>query len=144
MLRYQQDLIRIGSYTLRPIDQPYVLEDPWETSVQNVYQKLKYEMQQRNRIRIMIYGYYLGKLIQLSITPREKWQEFTRSHQISNGYYFFKGSTRIYELFKRDPNQIYQTLALSFRIIARMKTPDLQQLLQCNQELDEIFESVEL
>ncbi|RHZ55113.1 hypothetical protein Glove_420g96 [Diversispora epigaea] len=45
---------------------------------------------------------------------------------------------------KRDPNQIYQTSALSFRIITRMKVIDLRQLLQCNHDLDKIISSVDL
>jgi hypothetical protein len=60
MLQFKQDLIRIGGYTLQQIDRPYNPGDSWEVSTQTVYQKLKDEMQQRNRIMIMVYGYYLG------------------------------------------------------------------------------------
>src|SRR6185436_13126599 len=72
MLEYQQDLLRLGSYTLKQIDRPYNLNESWETSVQHVYQKLRQKMFQKNRIMTMVYGYYLGELIQLSITSREK------------------------------------------------------------------------
>src|SRR4051812_3515253 len=128
MLKFKQDLIRIGGYTLHQITRPYNPGDSWEASTQTVYQKLKDEMQQRNRIMIMVYGYYLGELIQLSVTPRYKWQEFTQANNITNEYYFYLGSIRIYKLFEKDPAQIYQTSALSFRNIRRMKVADYKEL----------------
>jgi hypothetical protein len=63
MLKYKQDLINFGSYTLKQIDRPYNPGDPWEISANNVYQKLRYEMKQKNRIMTLVYGYYLGDLI---------------------------------------------------------------------------------
>jgi hypothetical protein len=144
MLQFKQDLIRIGSYTLRQIDRPYHPGDPWEISTQVVYEKLKNEMQQRNRIMIMVYGYYLGELIQLSVTPRHKWQEFIQTNNVTNEYYFYLGSIRTYKLFEKDPAQIYQTSALSFRSIRRMKVLDYKELLQCNQDLNELIRSIDI
>jgi len=57
MLGYQQNLLRLGSYTLKQIDRPYNLNELWETSVQHVYQKLRQEMFQKNRIMTIVYEY---------------------------------------------------------------------------------------
>lgn len=144
MLKYQQDLIRFGSYTLKQIDRPYNLTEPWETSIQCIYQKLKQEMVKKNRIMTMVYGYYLGELIQLSVTPREKWKEFAQNNQLPNEMYFYRGSERIYKLFEKDKSQIYCTLTLTYRILARMKNTEFQELLQYNQDLNHLTVNINL
>jgi hypothetical protein len=144
MLEYQQDLLRIGSYTLKQIDRPYNLNEPWETSVRNVYQELRQKMFQKNRIMTMVYGYYLGELIQLSITPREKWKEFVRDNHIPNEIYFYRGSARLYKLFEKNVSQIYCTLNLTYRILVRMKTTEYQTLLQYNQDLIDLTANIDM
>jgi predicted membrane-bound dolichyl-phosphate-mannose-protein mannosyltransferase len=144
MLHYKQDLIQIGSYTLKQIDRPYNSSDSWEQSVQNVHQHLRNEMKQRNRIMIMVYGYYLGELIQSSITPRDKWQEFVRNFKVSTEYYLYFGSTQIYKLFKDNSAQIYQTSTLSFCALFRMKIHDYEELIQCSQDLNELVNGINL
>jgi hypothetical protein len=144
MSKYYSDLLQIGSYTLKQIDKPYSLTESWETSVQYVYQKLKYEMTQKNRIMTMVYGYYLGELIQLSITPRDKWKEFAHDNCMPNEIYFYRGSERLYKLFEKDISQIYRTLTLTYRTITRMKLAQYKELLQYNQNLNEFADNINL
>lgn len=99
-------------------------------------------MRQRDRIMTMVYGYYFGELIQFSITPKEKWDEFKRDHQIPSSYYLYRGMTRLYQLFKRDPSQIYRTLTLTFNTVSRFKTTEYQQLFQYNQDLHDFTDSL--
>jgi hypothetical protein len=131
--KYQQDLVRIGSYLLKQIDRPYNLSNPWEESIKNIYQQVK--RQGRNRIMAMAYGYYLGELIQLSVTPRAKWLEFVREQKLRGENHFYKGATRTYKLFEGNVEQIYRTEALSFRVLGRMKASEYESLLQYSKDL---------
>jgi hypothetical protein len=70
--KYKQDLLAIGSYTIQQIPCPYDFADNWELSMQSIYSKFKDKIRRRQRIMTMVYAYYLGELIHLSITPREK------------------------------------------------------------------------
>lgn len=142
MSQYQQDLINFGSYPLRQIDRPYSLSDLWEISVYNVYQKLRHENRSKNRVMGLIYGYYLGELIQLSVTPRDKWKEFVREYQIPNEGYYYTGAIRIYKLFEDNLSQIYQTLYMTFKAIARMKNNAYHDLLNYNSELAEVINGI--
>ncbi|RHZ55977.1 hypothetical protein Glove_408g17 [Diversispora epigaea] len=130
MAQYWIELIGCGNYSLRQIERPYRLDDPWEISILNIYQMLRQEAQQRNRIMALVYGYYLGEIIQLSVTPRDKWKEFARENKILNEYYFYLGATRTYQLFEKDSKRMYQTLTLTFKAISRMKKSDYRELLQ--------------
>jgi hypothetical protein len=126
----KMDLVHIGAYTLRQIPCPYDLTNSWESCIQTVYQLLKSEMSGRNRIKIMAYGYYLGNLIDLSCSPRQKWLEFVQDQHIRNEFYFYRGSIRLYHLFKDNLSQLYQTTQLSYRRIQRLKADEFQQLVQ--------------
>ena len=70
--RCKQDLLTVGSYTIQQIPCPYNFADNWEISMQNIYSKFKDKIKHRQRIMTMVYTYYIGELINLSITPREK------------------------------------------------------------------------
>lgn len=144
MSQYYQDLIRIGSYTLRQIDRPYSLNDAWESSAQNLYQQLKLMMRQHNRIMIMVYSFYFGELIQLSVTPRAKWDEFVKEQQIPNSYYLYRGIIRTYQLFEKDSSQIYRTVTLTFNVISRMKATEYQNLLQYSRELHDVINNINI
>ncbi|RHZ64834.1 hypothetical protein Glove_320g210 [Diversispora epigaea] len=56
----------------------------------------------------MVYGYYLGELIQLSVTPRDKWKEFIREYNIPNENYYYLGATRTYKFFEKDSKQFQE------------------------------------
>jgi predicted membrane-bound dolichyl-phosphate-mannose-protein mannosyltransferase len=144
MSKYQQDLIRIGSYTIKKIDRPYSLVNSWDISVQNIYNHMRQVGKQNNRIMTMVYGYYLGELIHFSVTPREKWKEFVHEHNIPNEYYLYRGAERIYRLFERDPEQIYRTLTLTFKILSRMTISEYKSLLQYNSDLHDFTNTVSL
>lgn len=131
--QYQQDLVRIGSYLLKQIDKPYSLSDPWENSVEKILQHIK--RARRNRIMTMVYGYYLGELIQLSATPRAKWLEFASEHKLRGEMYYYKGAIRIFKLFERDVEQIYRTETLSLRVLTLMTTTEYESLLQYSTDL---------
>src|SRR5690348_9489630 len=121
MSRYYQELLRIGNYTVRQIDRPYNLSDTWEVSSQRVYHQLQIALRMRDRIMTLVYCYYLGELVQLSVTPKAKWKEFIKDHQIPNNYYLYCRITRIYQVFEKDPSQLYRTLTLTYNIISRIK-----------------------
>ena len=92
----------------------------------------------------LVYAYYLGELVQFSVTPREKWKEFLNRNQIPDDYYFYRGINRVYKLFQRNPSQIYYTVTLTFKIISRMKITEYQELLQCENELSDFANNIEL
>jgi hypothetical protein len=144
MSQYYQDLLRIGSYTVRQIDRPYNLSDTWEVSAHHVYYQLQVAMRTRNRIMTLVYCYYLGELVQFSVTPKAKWKEFVKDHQIPNNYYLYRGITRIYQIFEKDPSQMYRTLTLTYNIISRMKVSVFNELLQYNYELNELSNNINL
>ncbi|RHZ54342.1 hypothetical protein Glove_428g17 [Diversispora epigaea] len=143
MLQFKQDLINIGAHTIKQIDCPYNLSDPWEESVSTVLQHLK-TMQKKNRIMNLVYGYYLEKLIQLVVTPRSKWQEYIDFREVTNSYYYYLGATRIYQLFKHDLTQIYKMLHLTFNALSRMKVSNFQELTHYLQSIEEVVNTVSL
>lgn len=117
---YKQDLLNIKESA--PIQQlsPYNPADPWDQSVDTVFQLLRPEMLRRNRIMTMVYAYYLGELLSLKTLPRVAWLEYVHRHGISDEYHYFLGATRTYNVFKGDHEQIYRTSHLSFWVLARM------------------------
>ncbi|CAG8485069.1 9951_t:CDS:2 [Dentiscutata erythropus] len=144
MSQYYSDLIRIGSYTVRQIDRPYNLNQTWETSAQHVYQQLQTAMNSHNRIMTLVYCYYLGELVQFSVTPKAKWKEFVQDNQIPNHYYLYRGVTRIYQLFEKNPNQMYCTITLTYNAISRMKVSTFNELLIYNNDLNDLVDNLEL
>jgi hypothetical protein len=134
----KQDLLVIGSYTIRQIDCPYNLVDTWEISMQKIYTKFKQKIRQRHRIMTMVYAYYLGELIDLAVTPREKWLEFVETQQINREYHYYLGITRVYELFKSNVEQIYRTSYLSYRILLNMKVSKYRELVSYGRTINEM------
>jgi hypothetical protein len=117
---YKQDLLNIKENA--PIQQlnPYDSNDPWDHSIDTVFQLLRSEMLERNRIKVLMYTYYLGELLNLKALPRIAWLEYVQQHDISDEYHYFLGATRTYQVFKDDHEQIYRTNYLSFWVLARM------------------------
>ena len=70
--RCKLDLLAVGSHTLQQISVPYNYADNWKISMQNIYSKFKDKIKCRQRTMTMVYAYYIGELIHLSTTPREK------------------------------------------------------------------------
>jgi len=136
--RCKQDLLSIGSHTIQQIPCPYNFADNWELSMQNIYSKFKDKIKRRQRIMTMVYAYYLGELIHLSVTPREKWLEFVNLKQIRREYHYYLGIIRVYTLFKTDVNQIYQTTYLSYRMLLDMRTSEYRNLVTYNQTISEL------
>ena len=97
-----------------------------------------------NRIITLVYGYYLGQLIQSSVTPRSKWLEYTTTQQFENEYYYYQGATRIYKLFKENITQIYQTFHLTFNDMYRMKNSNYEELIHYFQSIAEVASSITL
>ena len=120
----------ISSITIQQITCSYDPLDSWKLSMRNVYSTFKQKIKQRQRIMTMVYAYYVGELINLSNTPREKWLEFVQLRQIRGEYHYYLGITRIYKLFKSNVNQIYQTSHLSYRILLDMKSHDYRELVR--------------
>ena len=101
MSQYQLDLLNIESHTVSQINSPYsIIHDSWETCAQKVYNLMRQQMTNRNRIMTMVYAYYLGEIIDLSVTPHSKWQEFIHQNHIRNEYHYYLGATRTYRLFE--------------------------------------------
>jgi hypothetical protein len=83
-------------------------------------------MDNKNRLRSLIIGYYLGELIDLSATPKEAWKNYLKSNLIKNYRYIHRGSIRIYSLFKNNKDQIYRTNHVTFWNLAEMSNHDFQ------------------
>ena len=138
--RCKQDLLTVGSYTIQQISCPYNLAQSWETSMINVYTKFKEKLRQSRsqRIMVMVYAYYLGELIDITVTPREKWLEFVQTQQISGEYHYYRGITRTYQLFKQSVEQIYYTSYLSYRKILDLKSNEYRELVYYNQTINDL------
>ncbi|RHZ70342.1 hypothetical protein Glove_272g11 [Diversispora epigaea] len=90
------------------------------------------------------YIHYTCQLIQLSVTPRDKWKEFVREYNIPNENYYYLSAIRTYKLFEKDSKQLYYTLILTFKILSQMKISDYHELLQHSQELDDLTHNINL
>ena len=134
----KQDILVVGSYTIQQIPCPYNLLDNWEISMQSVYSKFKDKIRRRQRIMTMVYAFYVGELINLSVTPREKWLEFVQLKQIQREHHYYKGITRVYDLFKSNVEQIYRTSYLSYRKLLNMKAYEYRELVNYNQSISEL------
>jgi hypothetical protein len=136
--RCKQDLLSVGSYTIEQISCPYDFADNWEISMQNIYSKFKDKIKCRQRIMTMVYAYYIGELINLSVTPREKWLEFVELKQIKREHHYYLGITRVYSLFKSNVEQIYRTSYLSYRKLLDMRATEHRELVNYHQTVNEL------
>ena len=126
MALYKLDLMMLGLYSLDIVKYPYFITDNWKTKMRKTLQSL--HRTARQRIKSLIYGYYLGELLYQSITPREKWLQYLDNNPMRNEYYFYLGSTRIFQLFENNINQIYQTQHFTFRTITRLSRKGFNEL----------------
>jgi hypothetical protein len=75
---YKQDLLNIKeNIPIRHII-PYNLIEPWDHSIDVVFQLLQRERIQRNRIMVLSYTYFLGELLSLKTLPRFAWLEYVQ------------------------------------------------------------------
>ena len=81
----------------------------------------------------------MGKLIESSVTPREKWMEFVQRKSINNERFIYMEATRTYQLFKTDLEQIYRTQHMTLRKIARLNNRDFKELLEFKGSYEEDF-----
>ncbi|RHZ77813.1 hypothetical protein Glove_172g3 [Diversispora epigaea] len=117
---YKQDLLNIeGNVPIQQID-PYKLTDPWEQSIDTVFQLLRQEIIHRNRIKTLMYTYYLGELLSFRTLPRMSWLDYVQQNDISDEYRYYLGAMRTYKVFQDDREQIYRTNYLSLYVMARM------------------------
>lgn len=135
--RCKQDILAMGSYTIQQIPCPYNLIDNWEISMQNLYTKFREKLKHRHRIMAMVYAYYTGELLNISITPREKWLEFVQLKSIRREHHYYLGIIRTYNLFKDNVEQIYRTSYLSYRILLNMKSHEYRELVNYHQTISE-------
>lgn len=117
---YKQDLLNVENNIPILSLVPYEITDPWNQSVDHVFQQLRQELIQRNRIKALTYTYYLGELLNLKTLPQMAWLEYVQQNDISDEYHYFLGATRTYKVFEGDHEQIYRTNHLSFYVLARM------------------------
>jgi len=117
---YKQDLLNIEENIPIQHLNPYRITDPWNQSIDIVFQSLRQEIIQRNRIKTLMYTYYLGELLSFKTLPRMAWLEYVENNDITDEYRYFLGATRTYKVFQDDPDQIYRTNHLSFYVMARM------------------------
>ena len=123
------DLIMTGAHTLQSIESPYFLTDEWSEAMNKAYNATQQTSQQKHRIYTLVNAFYMGKLIELSVTPREKWIEFVHQNSIKNERRNYLGSTRIYKLFETNIEQIYRTQQMTFRAVARLKNRQFKDLI---------------
>ena len=58
--------------------------------------------------------------------------------QIREEYHYYLGITRVYNLFKSNVNQIYQTSHLFYRILLNMKSHDYRELVRYHLSFSEL------
>jgi hypothetical protein len=134
----KRDLIMIRSHTIQQIPCPYSYTDAWDVSILQVYQKYRQEMCHHNRVMTIVYGYYLGELLNFTSTPREKWLEFVHTQHIRREYHYYSGISRIFKLFQENVEQIYRTSYLSHRMIVNMRSSDYNELLNYSRTINEL------
>ena len=133
------DLIMTGAHPIQSIEQPYEVTDEWLEATIKTYNAMRQASQQKQRIHTLICAYYLGNLIESSITPREKWVEFTKQKSIQNERFTYQGTTRIYQLFKNNIAQIYLTQSTTLRKIAKLNKQQYQELIDFRNEYERDF-----
>jgi hypothetical protein len=133
------DLIMTGAHTIQPIRCPYVSTDEWPDAMVKVYNDLQQSSHDKQRIHTLINAFYMGKLIESSITPREKWTEFVQQNSIKNERRNYLGSTRVYKLFMSNVDQIYCTQHMTFRKIARLNNQQFKELMEFKESYERDF-----
>jgi hypothetical protein len=68
---FKLDLLMTGTYTIQSIECPYLPTNRRYEVMTRVYNATR-QTSQRQRIKALVYAYYMEKLIKLPITPREK------------------------------------------------------------------------
>jgi hypothetical protein len=134
------DLIMTGSYTIQTIESPYSPTEEWLEAMNKAYSATRRASQRRQRINTLVYAYYMGKLIQSSVTPKEKWREFIQRKSIPNEQFVYKGTTRVYQLFATDIDQIYRTQHTTLRKIGKLNNQQYNELINFKGSNEEDFE----
>jgi hypothetical protein len=133
------DLIMTGINTIQLIECPYSINEDWSTAMTKVYHATRQASKRKKRLNALIYAFYMGKLIETSVTPKEKWLEFVHQKSIENGSFIYKGVTRTYQLFKSDKAQIYHTQHMTLRRITRLSNQKFNELVAFKESNEEDF-----
>ncbi|CAG8791848.1 13032_t:CDS:2, partial [Dentiscutata erythropus] len=134
------DLIMVGLYPIQPIEYPYLPNETWYEAMIKVYNATQRASQQKQRINALVYAFYMGKLIESSVTPRTKWMEFVRQKFILNEKFIYNGVTRVYQLFLTNPDQIYYTQEITFRKIAHLNNRQFKEMCEFKESSKRNFE----
>lgn len=132
------DLIMIGAHPIQPIESPYLPTDEWLEAMNKAYNAVRRATQRKQRINALVNAFYMGKLIESSVTPREKWMEFVRQKSIPHERFYY-GVTRIYRLFITNVDQIYLTQHMTLRKVYRLTKQQYQELIDFKEDYEEDF-----
>lgn len=136
---FKIDLIMSGAHPVQSIECPYLNNENWETAMDKVYLATLRASQRKQRINALIYAFYMGKLIDSSVTPREKWLEYVQQKSIKNAKYMYLGAVRVYQLFAFDVGQIYRTQHMTLRKLTRLKNQEFKALEEFRNDYERDF-----
>lgn len=133
------DLIMTGINTIQSIECPYLPDENWHDAMFKTYNATRRASQRKQRINALINAFYMGKLIESSITPRDKWLEFVHQKSIPNEKFIYNGVTRVYQLFTANSDQIYCTQVMTLRKIARLNNQQFKELVEFKESYEADF-----
>jgi hypothetical protein len=119
LLKLRADLLLNGIHWTQ-IDPPHTDDQEWIEAMHTTFTLFSQKLRQRKRIEGLMYAYYIGKLIIEAQHPTKQWNEFVQNHSIKEGHRYRLGCSRIYQIFKRKPEQIYLTKQFSFNVVKRL------------------------
>jgi hypothetical protein len=135
----KMDLIMTGAHTIQLIESPYSPTEEWLVAMNKAYNATRRASQRKKRLNALIYAFYMGKLIESSVTPREKWMEFVQQKSISNETFIYNGVTRVYKLFVTNTDQIYRTQHMTLRKIAKLNKRQYNEIVEFQRSYEEDF-----
>jgi hypothetical protein len=95
---------------------PYSPFDKYSDKVNRTYISLRRAASLRQRLRVLMYAYYLGELIagdETTSTQKSKAKKVISS-------YYFAASVRTFHIFETDAAQIYRTTNTTLGIIVKL------------------------
>ena len=120
----KMDMISMLDETPERFNLPYDPNTPINEAVHEIINTIRQFMDQSHRIATLINLYYLGELLSVTINPQQLWKNYLQGNALSNNRRYYRAATRLYELFWKEPEQIYRTKFLSMYYIAGMTNED--------------------
>lgn len=126
LLNLWADLVADGIYWTQ-VDCLYINATNWNDAIDTTFNLFLRRIRQQKRVEELMYAFYVGELLSYAHSST-LWNEFVQSHSIGNSHQYRFGCTRIYQLFKRKPEQIYFTRYISFNVMRRLARTNFEAL----------------